>query len=42
MNAGDILLLLLLIPKGLGLDGGAAPEGFCRPLHKDNYLNNYC
>jgi hypothetical protein len=42
--AGDVLLLLLLIPKGLGPEPDEVvvqvlQKAFCRPLHKDNYLS---
>jgi hypothetical protein len=42
--AGDVLLLLLLIPKGLGPEPDEVvvqvlQKTFCRPLHKGNYLS---
>jgi hypothetical protein len=42
--AGNVLLLLLLIPKGLGPEPDEVvvqvlQKAFCRPLHKDNYLS---
>jgi hypothetical protein len=42
--AGDVLLLLLLIRRGLGPEPGEVvvqvlQKAFCRPLHKGNYLS---
>jgi hypothetical protein len=42
--ASDVLLLLLLIPKGLGPEPDEVvvqvlQKTFCRPLHKGNYLS---